>query len=103
MVNVNLKKYFEHKSLYTVTPVELRVRLKKEIEQIWIYFMNSIIAGAIGGFMFYQGYQHVAMILYILTSIMCMAALFQHQHVEMIDQAIFLLEHTEPKEASRFA
>jgi hypothetical protein len=97
-VNMDLKKYFEHKSIYGFSPVELRLKLKKEIEQIWIYFANSIIPGVIGGYMFYQGYQHVGIILYILMSIMFIATLFQYQQVTMIDQAIFLLENTETKE-----
>lgn len=98
---IDIKGRFEHKSLYICTPVELRVKLKKEAEQFWIYVGNSIIAGLIGAYLFYQGYQHSAIILYMMTVVMAMAGLFQNQHIEMIDQAIYLLEHTQ--EAERFA
>ena len=103
MVTMDLKKYFEHKSLYSYTPAELRVKLKKEIENIRIYAINSLIGICIGVFLFYQGYQHLSIIVCFSSMAILICSMFQSQYVTMMEQAIFLMEHTEPKEASRFA
>lgn len=82
--------------------MELRVKLKKEQENIRIYVINGIIAICIGVFLFYQGYQHLSLIVTFSGMFILICALFQSQYVTMMEQAIFLMEHTEQTEAERF-
>jgi hypothetical protein len=83
------------RSIYELDVEQLLSLRKKNRENKLIFFMNSIILASTGGYLFYEGLQHLAIILYLLVNIMMMALFFLNQEINQINYAIYIKEHLE--------
>ena len=92
-----LKEHYKHVSLYRMTVSELETLRKKKIETKWIESFNTIIAVVVGWVFFFYEYQHMGIIIIMTGIFLGISSLFTDNHINQIDQAMFLLESTEVK------